>query len=80
VRQSSIVLLLLTSATPAIASGTIYYGSRAGMQVSVISVEGLNTSRAIIRTKHTREDATAFCRDYVGRSPRIAFARNSLYR
>jgi|SRR6266446_10065401 hypothetical protein len=36
------------------------------MQVSVISVEGLNTSRAIIRTKHTREDATAFCRDYVG--------------
>jgi hypothetical protein len=66
-RRSSIVLLLLTLATPAFASGTIYYGSRAGMQVTVLSVGGLNTSHAVIRTKHTREDAIAFCREYVGK-------------
>ena len=65
-RRSSIVLPLLMSATPANASGTIYYGSRAGMEVSVISVEGLNTSHAVIHTKHTRENAITFCRDYVG--------------
>ena len=66
-RRSSMVLLLLTLTTPAVASGTIYYGSRAGMQVSVISIEGLNTSHGIIRTKHTREDAIGFCREYVGK-------------
>ena len=52
-------------APPAQAAGKIYYGSRAGMSVSVVSMEGLDTPRAIIRTQHTREDAIAFCRDYV---------------
>jgi hypothetical protein len=48
-----------------IASGKIPYGSRVGMAVSILSATGLDTSRAVIRTKHTREDAVAFCRDYV---------------
>jgi hypothetical protein len=65
--QGLIVLLGLIFTNAAAASGTIGYGSRAGMEVSVISVEGLNTSRAVIRTKHTRENAVAFCRDYVGK-------------
>ena len=37
------------------------------MEVSVVSIEGLNTSHAAIHTKHTRENAIAFCRDYVGK-------------
>lgn len=49
----------------AFASGKIYYGSRAGMTVTVVSIEGLGTAHAVIRTKHTREDAIGFCRDYV---------------
>ena len=49
----------------AYASGKIYYGSRAGMTVTVVSVQGLNTTHAVIRTTHTREDALGFCRDYV---------------
>jgi hypothetical protein len=57
--------LLATTASPAAASGTIGYGSRIGMEVSVISVSGLNTSHAVIRTKHTRENAIVFCRDFV---------------
>ena len=52
------------SARTALASGKIYFGSRVGMTVSVISVQGLNTSNAVIHTKHTRDDAIAFCRDY----------------
>ena len=52
------------SARTALASGKIYFGSRVGMTVSVISVQGLNTSNAVIHTKHTRHDAIAFCRDY----------------
>jgi hypothetical protein len=55
---------LIFSAQAASASGKIYYGSRAGMTVSVISVQGLNTAKAVIRTQHTRDDAIAFCRDY----------------
>lgn len=35
------------------------------MQVSVVSLSGLDTAKAVIKTKHTRKDATAFCRDYV---------------
>jgi hypothetical protein len=42
------------------------YGSRVGMQVTVMSMSGLDTSNAIIRTQHTREDAIEFCREYVG--------------
>ena len=43
----------------------IIYGSRLGMQVTVTSVRGIGTSRAVIEVEHTREDATAFCREYV---------------
>lgn len=35
------------------------------MTVTVISISGLSTDNAVIRTKHTREDAISFCRDYV---------------
>ena len=62
---AAMVLCLQTH--QAAAAGKIYYGSRAGMQVSVVSMSGLDTSRALIRTKHTREDAVAFCREYVGK-------------
>jgi hypothetical protein len=34
------------------------------MTVSVISVQAVNTTNAVIRTQHTRDDAVAFCRDY----------------
>jgi hypothetical protein len=53
-------LLALAVVNPAIASGTIAYGSRAGMEVTVVSMEGLDTAHAVIRTKHTRENAIAF--------------------
>jgi hypothetical protein len=56
--------LWLASSGPATASGKIFYGSRAGMTVSVISMQGLNTRQAVIHTQHTREDAIAFCREY----------------
>jgi hypothetical protein len=49
----------------AYASGTIGYGSRAGMQVTVASMSGLDTAHAEIHARHTRDDAIAFCREYV---------------
>jgi len=64
-RAISALLALVLAGSPAAASGTIGYGSRAGMEVTVTNIEGLDTSRAIIRTKHTRENAISFCRDYV---------------
>ena len=62
-----VILSLLASINQASAAGKIYYGSRAGMQVTVVSMEGLDSSNAVIRTRHTREDATAFCSEYVGK-------------
>ena len=59
------IAFMAVSARTALASGKIYYGSRIGMTVSVISVDSLNTQNAVIRTQHTRDDAVSFCRDYV---------------
>lgn len=60
------ILAFFLMALPASAAGKINYGSREGMQVSVISMSGLDTSNAVIKTHHTREDAIEFCREYVG--------------
>jgi hypothetical protein len=35
------------------------------MEVTVVSADGLDSARAVIRTKHTRKNAIAFCREYV---------------
>jgi hypothetical protein len=34
------------------------------MEVTVISLSGLDTSNSVIKTKHTRNNAIKFCRDY----------------
>jgi hypothetical protein len=52
-------------AGPATRLGTIGYGSRAGMEVSIVSAAGIDTEHVVVRTKHTRENAISFCRDYV---------------
>ncbi len=56
---------VLLAAGPGWASGTLGYGSRAGMEVDVVSMTGLDTAHAVIHTRHTRSNAIAFCRDYV---------------
>jgi len=43
---------------------TIYYGSRVGMRVNVLSKQGIDSENAIIKTKHTLENAIEFCREY----------------
>lgn len=60
---------MLLSAPCAFAAGKIYYGSRAGMTVTIKSMIGLDTSRAVITTEHTRDDAIGFCKDYVQEDP-----------
>jgi hypothetical protein len=54
----------LAASSSAFASGKIFYGSRAGMTVTVVSVSGVGTANAVIRTRHTRADAKAFCLEY----------------
>lgn len=44
---------------------TLYYGSRAGMEVTVVKKSNIGSTHARILTEHTRENATAFCREYV---------------
>ncbi len=59
----TIGLLLATAA--AAQAETLNYGSRAGMEVTVVKKMNLGTTHAKIVTKHTQENATAYCRDYV---------------
>ncbi|RWM91204.1 MAG: hypothetical protein EOR86_26375 [Mesorhizobium sp.] len=49
------------------AARTLGYGSKAGMEVTVVKKSGINTSHASILTKHTRQNAIGYCRDYVGK-------------
>lgn len=42
----------------------IYYGSRAGMQLTTVSKEGIGTANAKIHVRHTPKDAKAFCVQY----------------
>lgn len=44
----------------------LFYGSRAGMQVTVAATTGIGSSKAEIAVVHTARNAAAFCRDYVG--------------
>jgi hypothetical protein len=55
----------LVAAPPTSLQATLDYGWRAGMQVSVLGVKGRDTAHAVIRIKHTRDNAIAFCRDFV---------------
>lgn len=70
-----ILASLACSTAPSMAAGKIYYGSRAGMTVTIISMSGINGRNAVIRTEHTREDAIGFCRQYVGKVTSACIAR-----
>jgi hypothetical protein len=63
-RIAGIVLIALLFLTEAHATGSIAYGSRAGMEVTIVGVSGIGTSHAAILVKHTRENAKAFCVEY----------------
>ncbi len=45
----------------------IGYGSRAGMTVTVSAASGLDTADAVIEANITKNDATGYCRDYIGK-------------
>jgi hypothetical protein len=55
----------LTTAPPRSVHDTIDYGPRAGMEVSIVGMEGRDTAHATIRFRHNRDNAIAYCRDYV---------------
>ncbi|WP_026622047.1 hypothetical protein M728_003492 [Ensifer sp. WSM1721] len=41
------------------------YGTRIGMTMTILSREGIGTANAVIRLKHTPEDAKVFCVEYL---------------
>jgi hypothetical protein len=55
----------LVAAPPTSILATMDYGDRAGMEVSILGMERRDTAHAVIRFKHTRDNAIAFCRDFV---------------
>lgn len=57
------------------AAGKIYYGSRAGMQVTVVGVSGIGTRDAVVRVRHTPENAKAFCVEYSNDTSRACVER-----
>lgn len=63
--RTVILIAALLATTSMAAAETIYYGSRAGMVVTVVKKSNLNSTHAKITAKHTRENAIEFCREYV---------------
>lgn len=57
----------LALGAPAMAeeAALVAYGSRAGMEVSVLSAQGIDSDAAEVRVAHTPENARAFCTLYV---------------
>ena len=55
----------LVATPPTSLLATIDYGARAGMEVSILGMEGRDTAQAVVRFRHTRDNAIAFCRDFV---------------
>ncbi|TIN21808.1 MAG: hypothetical protein E5Y31_19885 [Mesorhizobium sp.] len=64
-------LMLVTSA----GAKTLYYGGRAGMEVTIVKTSGIGSSHARIVARHTRQNAITFCRDYVGEVTEACIAR-----
>jgi hypothetical protein len=61
-----VLVAILAVMFPSTASAeTIYYGSRAGMLVTVTRKADIGSTHARIWVKHSRENAISFCRDYV---------------
>ncbi|WLF99785.1 hypothetical protein Q5698_22765 (plasmid) [Brucella intermedia] len=64
----SIAVVFTTSILAIIANSaqaeSIPYGSRAGMEVTVVSKKGIGTSKAVIATKHTKKNAKEYCVGY----------------
>ncbi|WP_026613522.1 hypothetical protein [Ensifer aridi] len=55
--------------------GKLSYGSRMGMTVTIVAKEGIGTANAVIRIKHTPEDAKVFCVEYL-RDPSMRCVRD----
>src|SRR5258708_15197875 len=53
----------LIAAPPQSVHSRMDYGSRAGMQVSILDMKGRDTAHAVIRFAHTRDNAISYCRD-----------------
>jgi hypothetical protein len=53
----------LIAAPPKSVHSRMDYGSHAGMQVSILDMEGRDTAHAVIRFAHTRDNAISYCRD-----------------
>jgi hypothetical protein len=53
----------LIAAPPKSLHSRMDYGSHAGMQVSILGMEGRDTAHAVIRFAHTRDNAISYCRD-----------------
>ncbi|HXV31494.1 MAG TPA: hypothetical protein VD840_14285 [Sinorhizobium sp.] len=64
---------IVTGMLPALAArsamaedfGKLSYGTRAGQSLTIVSKEGIGTANAVIRLKHTPQDAKNFCVGYL---------------
>jgi hypothetical protein len=58
--------LAMLASSSCVAAGKLSYGSRVGMTVTITELNGIDTAKAVIKVRHTRDDAKGFCTDYLG--------------
>jgi hypothetical protein len=68
------ILIVIVLPANSYAGGKLSWGSRIAMEVTVQAMSGLDTEHAVIRTKLTREDAIAYCREHEGGATRKCIA------
>ena len=64
VQRCTFAALLCLSGAPVWAAGKLDYGSRVGMEVTILSMSGIDSAHAEIHVKHTAADAKKFCVEY----------------
>ncbi|KAA3451512.1 hypothetical protein C7I87_05650 [Mesorhizobium sp. SARCC-RB16n] len=62
-RRLLAVLCAVMLASPA-GAATLYYGSRVGMELTIVKKSGIGSTHASILARHDRRKARVYCREY----------------
>lgn len=76
IRMRLVVAATLLIFTTSALAETLAYGSRVGMEVTVVSKSDIGSAHAAITVKHTKANAVAYCRDYIGKAQVTHFNAN----
>jgi hypothetical protein len=76
--KATVVTTIIFASVFAAKADELYYGSRAGMTVTIISKEGIGTDRAVVHVEHRPANAKQFCTEYLNDNSMACVRRTML--